>query len=89
MEVGVARNFPLGHCGLATPMDIDGSLWDPVSGQGPNGGPLTDDHIGELINATPTAIVLIDQNTMQMTTPLGALITLTRHDGPRHYFLCD
>lgn len=89
MEVGVARNFPLGHCGLGTPIDIDGSLWDPVSGQKADGGPLTDDHIGELINSTPTTIVLTDANKMQMTTPLGAVIVLARHDGPRSYFLCD
>jgi hypothetical protein len=89
LEVGVARNFTIGHCGLATPIDIHGSLWNPVAGQDAQGGPLTEDHIGELINSTPTAIVLTSQGVMEMRTPRGAIITLARHEGERRYYLCD
>ena len=89
LEVGVARNFPLGHCGLMSPIDIDGALWDPIAAHDGSGGPLTDDQLGELINATPTVVELTDANTAELRTPLGAVITLARHDGPRAYLLCD
>jgi hypothetical protein len=85
LTVGEERDYTLGHCGLISPVDIDGSLWDPVG----TAAALTEQQEGELINATPVVIVTSDENTMQMRTPAGALITLTRHDGPRRYFLCD
>jgi hypothetical protein len=89
LEAGVARNFTLGHCGLISPIDFDGSLWDPIAGHDGSGGPLTDDQMGDLINATTTVVELIDPNTTVLRTPLGAVITLRRHDGARPYFLCD
>ena len=89
LEVGVPRDFRLGHCGLISPIDIDGSLWDPVAGHDGAGGPLTDDQVGDLINGTRTVVVLTDQNTLVMQTEHGAVVTLTRHDGPRDYLLCD
>jgi len=89
LEIGVARNFQLGHCGLISPIDFDGSLWDPIGGHDGNGGPLTEAQMGELVNATPTVVELTDANAAQLLTPFGAVITLARHDGPRPYFLCD
>lgn len=89
LEIGVARNFPLGHCGLASPIDVDGSIWDPISGHNGVGGPLTEDQMGELINSTPTVMELTDPNAADLRTPRGAVIKLARHDGPRPYFLCD
>ena len=32
IEVGVPVPFTLGHCGLLSPVDLDGSFWEPVSG---------------------------------------------------------
>jgi len=89
LEVGVSRNFTLGHCGLMSPVDVDGSLWDPVGGHNGAGGPLNEQQSGELINETPAVVELTDPNTMVMRTAGGAVITLTRHDGPRNYYLCD
>jgi len=85
LTLGEARDYTIGHCGLGSPIDIDGSLWDPIG----TTAALTEDQEGELINSTPTVVVLIDANTMEMATPAGALITLTRHHGPRRYYLCD
>jgi hypothetical protein len=85
LTMGEERDHTLGHCGLTSPTDIDGSLWDPIG----SGDVLSEQQEGELINATPVVIVLVDENTMEMHTPAGAVITLTRHDGPRRYFLCD
>ncbi len=80
-----ARNFQLGHCGLSSPIDIDGSLWDPIASY----FLLTEEHKGELINSTPTSVLLSDYDLIELHTPAGALIYLQRHDGPRPYFLCD
>jgi hypothetical protein len=89
LELGVERNFVLGHCGLASPVDLDGSLWDPIGGDNGVGGELNEGQRGELINATPTVVMLIEEDRLEMLTPLGAVITLARHDGPRGYFGCD
>jgi len=89
LEVGIARDLTLGHCGLISPIDMDGSLWDPIGGHDGSGGGLTEDQLGELINATPVVVVLIDSDTAVLRTPLSAVITVARHDGPRPYGLCD
>ncbi|MGI8928562.1 MAG: hypothetical protein ACR2H0_03720 [Candidatus Limnocylindrales bacterium] len=89
LELNVAKNFALGHCGLMSPIDIDGALWDPIAGHDGQGGPLTEGQLGELINATPTVVELTDPNSLELRTPLGAVITLERHQGARAYFLCD
>lgn len=89
VAVGVEQAYTLPHCGLVSPIDIDGSLWDPTFGDNGAGGPLTQDQLGDVINGTPVALVLVDHETMLMVTSHGARIVLTRHDGPRAYFGCD
>ena len=89
MTVGASGNFVLGHCGLASPIDVDGSLWDPIGYRISAGGELTTQHEGELINATPMVVVLSAPDTLELRSPGGALIVLQRHVGPRRYFLCD
>jgi hypothetical protein len=81
--------FELGHCGLMGPVDFDGSLWDPSGGHNGRGGPLSDDQVGELINATPVRIFLLDPATALLVTPGNAFALLSRHDGAREYGLCD
>ena len=88
VPVGEEQLFTLGHCGLGSPIDVDGSLWNPIAGDDGSGGSLTDDQVGDLINATPVELVLVDHDTMLMSSQHGARILLTRHDGPRDYFLC-
>lgn len=89
LSLGEARNYVLGHCGLLSPVDIDGSLWDAISGHNGSGRPLTGDQLGDLINGTPTVVTLVDPETIEMRTPYGAVVILTRHDGARRYWLCD
>jgi hypothetical protein len=89
LNVGESGNFQLGHCGLMSPIDIDGSLWDPIGYHLPNGGQLTDVQEGELINSTPTVVRLAAADTLELLTPSGMTVVLNRHDGPRDYFLCD
>jgi hypothetical protein len=89
LPIGEEQNYELGHCGLISSIDIDGSLWDPVAGDNGFGGPLADPQLGELINPTAVVLVLVDHDTILFVTPLGARILMTRHDGPRAYSYCD
>lgn len=84
-EVGIH----LGHCGLSSPIDLDGSLWDPIAGDDGQGGPLTGGQRGELINATLVTLMMLEPDRAQLQTPLGALITLVRHHGARAYNICN
>jgi hypothetical protein len=87
--LGVEAGIDLGHCGLVSPLDFDGSLWDPVGAHDGRGAPLSEDNVGELINATRVAIVLADADSALLVTPRGAVLLLRRHSGPRAYGLCD
>ena len=49
---GVAYTFSLGHCGLHSPVDVDGSYWDELDGVATNGARIDLDTDGEMINAT-------------------------------------
>jgi hypothetical protein len=89
LTVGVEVNYELGHCGLSSPIDVDGSLWDPIGYQTETGAPATDEQQGELINATRVVAVLIDADRLVLRSDSGLSIVLERHSGPRHYFLCD
>lgn len=87
-EPGVPFPYSLGHCGILSPVDVDGSLWQPVSGSNAAGGALeSDDEIGELINATSGELV-IDGDAATFTTTLGSTIALVRAPGAVEYTLC-
>jgi hypothetical protein len=89
-ELGVRYPFALGHCGLDSPFDFDGSLWDPVGGLDPAGGAIDSEaELGELINATEGELILSSADEAQFRTAGGSVILLRRHDGPRAYPLCS
>ncbi len=89
VPIGAPQSYTLGHCGLGSPIDFDGSLWDPTAGDNGAGGPLSQDQLGELINATPVILTLVDATRAQIVTPLRARVMLERHLGPRSYHGCD
>ena len=89
VPLGVPQQLQLGHCGLYSPLDFDGSLWDAAYGDDGSGGPLSEAQLGELINETTVELVLVDSETAQLVTPRGARILLVRHEGSRAYALCD
>ncbi len=88
IQPGVGRPFQLGHCGLGSPIDFDGSLWNPVAGHDGEGGPLTEDQRGELINPTEVTLIVLTPDVAELHTPLGAVITVVRLAGSRAYYLC-
>jgi hypothetical protein len=89
VPVGVPQTLPLGHCGLGSPIDFNAALWDPSAGDDGAGGSLTDEQLGELVNATLVELTLVDDDTALLMTPAGGRIALERHDGSRAYYLCD
>lgn len=81
--------YTLGHCGLLSPIDLDGSLWQPASGTNAAGGPIaSDNEIGELINATSGTLDFVDADKAMFTTPTGSSVTLMRVPDALDYPLC-
>jgi hypothetical protein len=88
-EVGVPMPFTLEHCGLLSPVDVDGSFWQPVSGSDATGGPIeSDDAIGELINATPGELLLTSDDAATSPTAMASQIQPVRAQGAVDYPLC-
>ena len=83
-----AYRFSLGHCGLASPIDVDGSFWDPVEGVTAGGGPLDLQGASEMINATSGFFVIIGDDA-RFRTESGSVLSLERHDGEKEFPGCD
>ena len=79
--------FRLDHCGLGSPVDIDGSLWDPKFGHDGHGAPIEgkDEVAAELVQqeGSRVSFTLVESNVAEMTFKEGPVVTLWRHDGPR------
>jgi hypothetical protein len=91
LEVGQPLDYGLGHCGLWSPVDLDGSLWQAVGGAKADGSAIVegdDEAIGELINATPGVFVLVDEDRAHFTTVTGSVLELVRAPGAVDVPLC-
>lgn len=71
----------LGHCGLSSGIDVDGSFWDPV-------GPI-DGADETLINASNATFRLVGPNHGTLQVHDGPIVQLVRHVGPKHLLACD
>ena len=81
--------FTLGHCGLQSPVDVGGSLWDPIDGQDADGRALDLATDGEMINATAGVIVVIGDQ-LRFRTDSGSVVRFARHVADETtYPLCD
>lgn len=76
-----ARPFSLGHCGLWSGLDADGSWWDPV-------GPVDGDH-PDAINAADGTLTVFDPDHATFTSRGGLTVQLQRHDGAKFLPLCQ
>lgn len=72
--------FALGHCGIFSGIDLDGSWWDPV-GSVPMDG-------GEAINATPGVITVVDPNRATFVAQTGFAVKLQRRTGSKFLPFC-
>lgn len=90
LDIGVPVEFRLDHCGLGSPVDIDGSLWDPKFGHDGHGAPIEgkDDVAAELIQENRVTFTLVESDVAEMTFQEGLVVTLWRHDGSRRYHPC-
>ena len=79
--------FSLGHCGLMSPVDLDGSFWDAVDGTTAGGEALDLETDVEMINATPGVIVVIGDEA-RFRTESGSLVRFERHDGEKEFPGC-
>jgi hypothetical protein len=84
----VAYRFDLGHCGLLSPVDLDGSFWDPLDGISSSGAELDLASDPEMINAAAGAIVVIGDE-MRFRTALGSVVRFERHEGEKEFPGCD
>ncbi|MET0773240.1 MAG: hypothetical protein ABWZ82_09160 [Candidatus Limnocylindrales bacterium] len=82
--------FALGHCGLGSPVDVDGSLWEPVGGADARGGPIDSEaEIGDLINATPGVVMLVTHERLDYRSDeAGVWVVFRRLPGPWRYPGC-
>ena len=72
--------FSLGHCGVGSGIDVDGSWWDPI-------GFVDADH-GDGINAADGTFVPTDQSHATFTSKGGFTVNLLRRVGEKHLPLC-
>jgi hypothetical protein len=79
--VGTELRLDLGHCGLYSGIDVDGSFWDPV-------GQIDGTH-PTLINATPATFRLAGPANATLAVDGGPIVQLVRHTGPKHLPGCD
>lgn len=83
--------YDLGHCGLYSPVDLDGSLWEPVAGTDGEGGPIDqDEEIGQLINGTPGQAMLVTTDRLDWRSTQGTpvVVVFRRIPGERSYPGC-
>jgi hypothetical protein len=85
---GMAYRFTLGHCGLLSPIDVDGSFWDPVEGVSALGAPIELESDPEMINATGGTLAVFSDE-MRFHTDGGSIVRFTRHDGAKEFPGCD
>ncbi|HEX2882959.1 MAG TPA: hypothetical protein VHQ42_00135 [Candidatus Limnocylindria bacterium] len=88
IEHGVAYRFALGHCGLASPVDLDGSFWVAVEGVTAGSEPVDLTTDPEMINATEGVAAVIGDE-MRFRTDSGTLVRFSRHLGEREFPGCD
>ncbi len=88
LKVGDSVNYQLAHCGLMSPIDVDGSLWDPRTGHDGRGRALSEDQVTELINSTRGTFTLRAPDLAEFRTPRGAVVQLHRQS-ERAYGGCE
>jgi hypothetical protein len=77
---GLPLPFGLGHCGLGSPIDVDGSLWVPVG--------FVPEH-ADLINASGGFMTIEAPTRARLRTEGGIVVTLMRFGPALHVRLCD
>lgn len=85
---GTTYAFSLGHCGLVSPVDVDGAFWDAVDGTDATGAPLDLETDPEMINATRGEIV-VTGGELRFRTEAASIVRFARHAGEKEFPGCD
>jgi hypothetical protein len=78
-NVGVAFDYDMPHCGINSPIDVDGSFWDAVS--------VAPDSVE--FDGAVGSFRLISDRTAAFTRSDGQVLNLVRHDGPKEFRICS
>ena len=85
---GTSYEFSLGHCGLLSPVDLDGSFWDATEGRREDGTLMNLETDPEAINATAGVIAVVGDEA-RFRTESGGVIRFERHAGTAEFPGCD
>jgi hypothetical protein len=88
VATGVPYRFSLGHCGLMSPVDVDGSFWEALEGVDAEGGQIDLGADSEMINAT-SGIIVVNDDEARFRTDSSSVVRFERHDGEREFPGCD
>ena len=78
-EIGVDYGYVTPHCGIRSPIDVDGSFWDPVGE--PADSVEFAGRVGTVRLDSPTEATF--------TSDDGAILRLVRHAGAKDFPGCD
>ena len=76
--IGVSYAYEMPHCGLGSPIDVDGSFWDGV---GAPADPV-------MFDGAPGRFELVTRDAAAFTSSAGDVLRLIRHSGPKTFGLC-
>lgn len=80
-EAGFWYAYTLGHCGILTPIDFDGSYWIPQA-QSADPGNVSS-------NSVPGRVRLVDDQTLEFRTSTGFVARLWRQDQATWFWMCQ
>ena len=77
--VGVAFDYEMPHCGINSPIDVDGSFWDALN--------VRLDLVE--FDGAVGSFRLVSKANAAFTRSDGRILNLVRHDGPKEFRLCS
>jgi hypothetical protein len=77
----LSSRYQLGHCGIFSPIDVDGTFWDPV-------GFVDVDH-ADTVNSAAGVFTRTSPVSASLRTTGGLSVDLVRHQGVKQFRLCS
>jgi hypothetical protein len=77
--VGTDYGYDMPHCGINSPIDVDGSFWDAVG--------VPPDSVD--FDGQPGTFRLVSPTEATFTASDGKILQLVRHSGAKEFRFCD